>query len=142
MKRILGEDKDNDGVRDDMAEWIEKNAKNSSERTVLRIFALDFQKVMQLKTREDAQREFGVIFSPTVSCAYGLAFKEDPNNKEYRGKLITSYLEKTKELKKIGNNTLERYWRYDEGESNLHGLISSYDVKEIQKNPDFYCREK
>jgi uncharacterized membrane protein YebE (DUF533 family) len=55
MKRILGEDKDNDGIRDDMAEWIEKNAEDKDQRSILRAAAREFQRELKIRTFADAQ---------------------------------------------------------------------------------------
>jgi hypothetical protein len=42
---------------------------------------------------------------------------------------------------KIGTNTLERYWRYEDAQKVMHGLIMRAKTQEIVDHPERYCAQ-
>jgi hypothetical protein len=145
MARILGEDKDNDGIRDDMADWIEKNAEDKDQRSILRAAAREFQRELKIRTLADAQAMFGKG-SNAGRCIYALANKRAPGSLDEDFKVFTEYQKKqTAQIKKmenvIGKNTPERYWRYEDAQRVMHGLIIAPDNKHILSHPEEYCAQ-
>jgi L-fucose mutarotase/ribose pyranase (RbsD/FucU family) len=145
MKRILGEDKDNDGIRDDMAEWIEKNAEDKDQRSILRADAREFQRELQIRTLADAQAMFR-YGSNAINCAYALANKYYPSDNKEDSKNFSLFskkqLKKREDMaKSIGLNTPERYWRYNDAQNAMHAMIISGDLNEIAKHPEKYCAQ-
>ena len=145
MARILGEDKDNDGIRDDMADWIEKNAEDKDQRSILRAAAREFQRELNIRTLADAQAMFGKG-SNAGNCTYALAMKLRTQRTEETYQLFIQYLDKQTEkvkqmVKSIGKNTPERYWRYEDAQRVMHGLIISKDHEYVRQHPEEYCAQ-
>jgi hypothetical protein len=128
-----------------MADWIEKNAEDKDQRSILRAAAREFQRELNIRTLADAQAMFGKG-SNAGNCIHSLANKFNPGYTSEAIKAFTQYLDRQNEkvkqmVKSIGKNTPERYWRYEDAQRVMHGLIISPDDKYVFAHPEEYCAQ-